>query len=106
MTELAVGTVLKTGDGETYWQLQEVERKFYVRMRPVHGGDDPAEVENAVYPEEAIARKITAGELELVETATAETDGGDQKTCAECGETFETERGLRTHAGMIHGDGD
>jgi hypothetical protein len=104
MTELTVGTVLKSEDGQTYWQLQEVQRTFAVRMRPVHGGDDPTDVEDAQYPEAALARKIENGELELVETAATETDGGDMKTCAECGETFDTDRGLSTHAGMVHGD--
>lgn len=104
MTKLAVGTTLRTEDGEYAWQLQAVQRKFTVRMKPVDGADDRSEIEDAIYPEEAISRKIENGELELVEPETEETGGGDKVTCARCGETFDTERGLDTHAGMIHGD--
>lgn len=102
MTEFEVGDTWIDEDGETAWQVQEIERSYRVQIRPVDGTGDEDDVESVTYPADSLRRKLDWEGLEPVEDETDDEDTGETYLCKFCDETFDTQQGLRTHVGMLH----
>lgn len=98
------GTEFEDETGTT-WTITGVSREYSIEI----GGDPDDETatapRTAYYPEDTLADKLKRGDLQVPDDETDEPPEPERRfECDECGQSFETERGLLTHQGKVHAD--
>lgn len=102
MSKFSPGDTWEDEDNGMAWQIQEVRRKYVVKVRPVDGNGTEQDVERAVYPESSLERKVEDGTLQPVTEESDDEESGKTYPCKWCDDTFDSQRGLETHVGMAH----
>lgn len=100
------GTAFTDDTGQT-WTVTGISREYTLDIGSVSDDGETESTRTVYYPEDTLVGKVDRGDLQLqVDDPEPEPEPERAFECEECGQTFETERGLLTHQGKVHTDDD
>jgi len=106
MTELSEGDTLTTEDGTKVWTLTDRRVEYDVRIEPASEDADDDRHTKATYPLVTLLDKLERGSLSVVGETGGSGDGQQETTCSDCGETFKSEQGMKSHRSQVHTESD
>jgi len=100
--EYEPGEVYRDDERGIEYEITGVEHSYRVEVRGVGENSEGIVEESVRYPQDSLRRKISQEGLSPVEEEEESSEGSSDTVCDQCGDSFDTERGKRSHVAQVH----